>query len=139
MCLYFGGNLKSWSSRKQKSVARSSTEAEYHSLAQACTEITWLQSLFTEIGVKYDLPSIIWCDNSGVWELASNPVFHSITKHIEIDVHFIRGKVLNNSVEVRYIPSGEQTGDILTKSLSIPAFNYLKDKLTVRYSRGMLK
>ncbi|KAM6555161.1 hypothetical protein CsatB_015923 [Cannabis sativa] len=134
ICVYFGGNLISWSSRKQKSVARSSTEAEYRSLAQACTKVTWLQSLFTEIGVEHNRTAIIWCDNSGARQLASNPVFHSRTKHIEIDVHFIRDKVSNKSVEVRYIPTEEQIADILTKPLPITTFHYLKDKLTVCHS-----
>lgn len=132
--IYFGGNLVSWSSKKQRSVARSSTEAEYRSLSQDCTEIVWLQSLCDEIGINKKLPAVIWCDSSGAKQLASNPVFHSKTKHIQVDVHFIREKVANQEVEVRYIPSAEQRADILTKPLPEAKFKYLKHKLPVGYS-----
>uniref|UniRef100_A0A803QIH1 Reverse transcriptase Ty1/copia-type domain-containing protein n=1 Tax=Cannabis sativa TaxID=3483 RepID=A0A803QIH1_CANSA len=101
---------------------------------KSTSEVTWLQSLFTEIGIEHNRTAIIWCDNSRARQLASNPMFHSRTKHIEIDVHFVREKVMNKSVEVRYIPSKEQIADILTKSLPITAFHYLKDKLTVCHS-----
>lgn len=130
--IYFGTNLISWRSWKQKSVARLSTQAEYRALAQTCTEVVWLQSLFSEIGIDCKEPAIMWCDNSGARQLASNPVFHSRTKHIEVDVHFMRDKVLNKEVEVRYIPIEEH--DILTKPLNISKFHYLKNKLAVSLS-----
>ncbi|XP_062089358.1 secreted RxLR effector protein 161-like [Humulus lupulus] len=133
-CVYFGGNLFSLSSRKHKSVARSSTVAEYRALAQACTEVVWLQSLFTKIGIKSACPTVIWCENSRARQLASNSVFHSRTKHIEIDVHFTIDKVLDKEIEVRYIPSSEHTSHILTKSLSITSFHHLKNKLPISHS-----
>ncbi|XP_031256506.1 secreted RxLR effector protein 161-like [Pistacia vera] len=71
-CVYLGPNLIQWSSRKQRVVALSSTEAEYRALAHTATEIAWLQ--------------IIWCVNVSAGALAANPVFHSRTKHIEIDI-----------------------------------------------------
>ncbi|KAK6141700.1 hypothetical protein DH2020_024563 [Rehmannia glutinosa] len=133
-CVYFGGNLVSWSSRKQKSVARSSTEAEYRALAQASTEIIWLKSLLSEIGIINHEPSIIWCDNSEQDNSQRNPSFHSRTKHIEIDIHYIRDKVLSKEIEVRYIPSEEQVADILTKPLTISRFHKLKNKSTIIHS-----
>ena len=133
-CVYLGGNLISWSSRKQKTVARSSTEAEYRALAQASTEIIWLNSLLSEIGIHNNGPAIIWCDNVGAKQLAANPVFHSRTKNIEIDIHYIRDKVLSKEIEVRYIPTEEQIADILTKPLTISQFNKIKDKLAVVHS-----
>ena len=83
-----------WSSWKQKVVARSSTKSEYWALAQAAIEIVWLQSLFAELGVKTMHSPILWCDNIGVGSLASNPMFHAKTTHIEIDIHFVREKVI---------------------------------------------
>ncbi|KAF9678700.1 hypothetical protein SADUNF_Sadunf07G0062300 [Salix dunnii] len=100
-CVYLGGNLISWSSRKQKSVARSSTKAKYRALAQVSTEIMWLNSLLSEIGIHNHKPAIIWCDNVGAKQLAANPLFHSITKYIEIDIHYIRDKVQRKEIEVR--------------------------------------
>lgn len=72
---------------------------------------------------------IIWCDNINANALASNLVFHAWTKHIEIDVHFIRDKVLNGQLEVRHIPSSYQVADCLTKPLSHTQFNLLRTKL----------
>ena len=92
--IYLGGNLIAWSTRKQKVVARSNAKSEYKSVAPAKTEVMWLQSLFTELGLpKLATIPVIWCDNIGANSLAFNPAFHARTKHIEVDVHFIREKV----------------------------------------------
>ena len=89
-------------------VARSSAESKYRSLASATTEVLWLQSLFNELGrPKLDAVPILWCDNVSANLLASNPVFHARTKHIEVDVHFIREKVENKQLKVRFVPSEE--------------------------------
>ncbi|RVW13960.1 Retrovirus-related Pol polyprotein from transposon RE2, partial [Vitis vinifera] len=70
----------------QPVVARSSTKAEYRALAHASTEVAWLRSLFSELGISLVNTPVIWCDNQGAGALAANPVFHSRTKHIEVDV-----------------------------------------------------
>ncbi|KAH9727669.1 retrovirus-related pol polyprotein from transposon RE1 [Citrus sinensis] len=128
-CVYLGNNLISWSSKKQSVVTKSSAESEYRALAAAVSEITWLKSLFLEIGLCCDEKPIIWCDNVSAAELARNPVFHSRTKHIEIDLHFIRDKVLAGDLKILYVPSTEQIADILTKPLNSSQFNYLRLKL----------
>lgn len=79
-CVFLGGNLVNWCSKKQSSVARSSTESEYRSLASTATEVAWLQSLLKELGICVDDTAVIWCDNMGAQYLASNPVFHARTK-----------------------------------------------------------
>ena len=84
-----------WSSRKQSVVARSSTEAGYRALAHAATEVAWLRSFFSKLGISLVNTPIIWCDNQGAGALAANPVFHSRTKHIEVDVHYVREQVLD--------------------------------------------
>ena len=75
--------------------------------------------------------STLWCDNLSAAHLARNPVFHSRAKHIELDLHFIRDKVLHNELIVSYIPSTEQVADILTKNLSSSQFCNLRTKLLV--------
>ena len=95
------------------------------------TEVLWIRSLLAEIG--HILPSIpiIWCDNQSAATLASNPKFHSRTKHIKLDVHFIREKVAAQCLKVQYISSSEQTADNLTKAPSYHHFLYLHDKLNL--------
>ncbi|CAN1339491.1 Retrovirus-related Pol polyprotein from transposon RE1, partial [Linum perenne] len=91
--IYLGSNIISCSSRKQKTVSRSSTEAEYRALATVASEALWLQSLLHEIGFPAARPPNIWCDNLSATYLSANPVFHSRSKHLEIDFHFIREQV----------------------------------------------
>ncbi|KAH9646461.1 retrovirus-related pol polyprotein from transposon RE2 [Citrus sinensis] len=131
-CIYFGNNLISWSSKKQAVVTRSSAESEYRALASASAEITWIQPLFSELNIKCTSLPTIWCDNISATELAKNPVYHSRTKHIELDMHFIRDKVLAKELEINYIPSEEQIADALTKPLTFIHFNYFIDKLNVQ-------
>ncbi|KAJ3698209.1 hypothetical protein LUZ61_001914 [Rhynchospora tenuis] len=129
--IFWGHNLISWSAKKQPTVARSSTEAEYRSLALACAELLWVQYLIQELHFHLYQPPIIWCDNIGATFLASNPMFHSGTKHVEIDFHFVREKVAAKSLCVRYLCSADQLADIFTKPLSTNRFTLLRDKLNV--------
>ncbi|KAH9801545.1 retrovirus-related pol polyprotein from transposon RE1 [Citrus sinensis] len=130
-CIFLGNNLVSWSSKKQAIVAKSSTESEYRALSVASSEISWLQSLFSELNITKLPTPVLWCDNQSAGDLARNPIFHSRSKHIELDVHYIRDKVLNKELEVRYIPTEEQVADVLTKPLSFPKFSYFRSKLNV--------
>ena len=132
LCIFLGGNIITWSSKKQNAVARSSTESEYRALASTATELVWIQNLLMEIGVPLQLtPPILWCDNIGAQALASNPVHHARTKHIELDVHFVRNLVVYHKLEVRYISSEHQPADIFTKSLPLDRFSSLCSKLSL--------
>ncbi|TYJ96769.1 putative mitochondrial protein [Cucumis melo var. makuwa] len=130
-CVFLGANLVSWSSKKPTVVARSSTESEYRALDLAASEIVWLKQLLEELHISQSRKPVLWCDNISVGALATNPVFHARTKHIEIDVHFIRDQVLRGVLEVRYVPSTNQLADCLTKSLTHSQFQLLRSKLGV--------
>ena len=79
----------SWCARKQDTVSRLSTEAEYKSVANATAEVMWIQKLLDELGIPHPHVACLWCDNIGAKYLSANPVFHARTKHIEIDFYFV--------------------------------------------------
>ncbi|WMV38427.1 hypothetical protein MTR67_031812 [Solanum verrucosum] len=85
--IFLGAAFISWSSKKQCTVARSSTESEYKTLADAAAELTWIQSILNELGVRVPKAPILGCDNIGAAYLSINPIFHARTKHIELDFH----------------------------------------------------
>ncbi|XP_010277969.1 PREDICTED: uncharacterized protein LOC104612285 [Nelumbo nucifera] len=95
------------SSKEQPIVARSSIESKYRSLASTAVEFLWLHMLLQELGVSLSVTPLIWCGNMGAKFLANNPALHSRSKHIELDIHFIREKVATKLLDVRYIPSAD--------------------------------
>ena len=112
-------------------MSRSSVESEYHALAFATFEIIWIQSILQEICLSFSSPPLLWCDNKNVTHLASNPVFHARTKHIEMDLHFIPDHVLRKQLIIQYIPSFEQVANIFTKHISSSQFLSFRMKLFV--------
>ena len=128
--VYFGNNLVSWSSKKQPTVARSSTEAEYKEIANATSEIMWIMSLFRELHI-ISSPPTLWCDNIGARYLSANPVFHTHMKHIEVDFHFVRELVAARRLCVCVIPGKDQTANLLTKPLPKSRFHQLRSKLNL--------
>ena len=128
-CVFFGGNLVAWKSKKQSVVSRSSAESEYRAMAQATCEIIWIHQLLCEVGMKCIMPAKLWCDNQAALHIAANPVYHEITKHIEVDCHFIREKIEENLVSTGHVKTGEQLGDIFTKALNGTRVEYFCNKL----------
>lgn len=132
----------SWSSKRQTSVALSSTEAEYMGLTQTAKEATWLRLLMTELGllqpddqhaqlrmIKTECPLVIHGDNQGSIALAKNPVFHARTKHIDIQHHYIRDEIKEGRIELTYIPTEDMVADGLTKPLSHVKFHRFIEQL----------
>jgi histone deacetylase 1/2 len=130
--VFFGPNLISWSARKQPTVSRSSTEAEYKSMENATAEIILVESLLTELGIQQDESPVLWCDNLGATYLSANLIFHARVKHIEIDFHFVRERVAKKQLQVRFIPSKDQLADGFTKSLPTRQFEDFKHNLNLR-------
>jgi histone deacetylase 1/2 len=129
--IFLGANLVSWSARKQATVSRSSTEAEYKAVANATAEIMWIQTLLKEIGMPSPRLARIWCDNMGAKYLSSNPVFHARTKHIEVDFHFVRERVLNNQLQIDFVSTGDQVADGFTKALAVRPLENFKHNLNL--------
>lgn len=117
--------------KKQKAVVLSSNESEYRAFRQVIIEIAWLKSLFNKLKVDWLGPVVIWCDNVSVASLAANSVFQGRTKHIKLDVHYIREQVVAKSVVIQYVYSQLQDTDVLTKALFTMHFELLQDKLQV--------
>lgn len=131
-CVYIGPNLLAWTSKKQSVVARSSAESEYRALADTVAELLWLKSILHELGITISGPAQLWSDNQSAISMASNPVFHARTKHIEIDVHFVREKIAAKAVEVGFVPSSDQVADLFTKPLPDSRFKFLASKLSIQ-------
>ena len=111
-----GGTI-SWGSKKQSTVALSSTEAEYIATAHAAKEVVWLRRSLFELKQRNEGPTILNMDNQSTITITWNPEFHDRSKHIEIRHHFLRQKVEEEELDLAYIPTGDQVADVLTKGL----------------------
>ena len=121
--------LISWCSRRQQTVALSSTEAEYMALTLAAKETIWIRLLMTELGLMQDdaSPTVNVLEREGAIALANNPVLHSRTKHIDIQHHFIRNEVTEGRIDLKYVPTEHMVADGLTKPLThVKFFSFIR-------------
>jgi len=129
--VFFGNSLISWKSKKQGVVSLSSAEAEYRSLRRLVAELAWLSRLFHELGVVDLTPIPVKCDNQAAIYIARNPVFHERTKHIELDCHFVREKLLAGLISLHHVRTQAQLADLLTKPLVRASHYHLLGQLGV--------
>jgi hypothetical protein len=110
-------------------MARSSTETEYRAMVSTASELTWIKQVLVDLKINVNEPMKMFCDNQAARHIASNPVFHERTKHIEVDCHFIREKMQSKEIETPFVKSEDQLADIFTKGLSVNTFNNISNKL----------
>eukprot|EP00253_Pinus_taeda_P027440 PITA_27440 len=132
-CFNIGSGITPWCSRKQKSMALTSSKAEYMATSTASREAIWLRKLLVNLFRRNMEVTKIMCDNQSCIKLSENPVFHDRSKHIDIRCHFVRDYVQRGVVQLSYTPTGEQVADIFTKALGKSKFYYLRIKM------GMVK
>ncbi|GKA89337.1 retrovirus-related pol polyprotein from transposon TNT 1-94 [Tanacetum coccineum] len=126
-----GDKLASWSLKKQKSTAISSTKAEYIALSGCCAQILWMTSQLIDYGFKLN-KNPLYCDNKSAIALCCNNVQHSRSKHIDVRYHFIKERVKNKVVELYFVRIEYQLADIFTKALPRERFNFLVNKLGMK-------
>ena len=138
-CFNMGSTMISWSSRKQGSIAQSTTEAEYIVASDACKEAVWVRKLLSDLfGGKLE-STIIYCVNQSCIKLSENSVFHDSPKHIEMKYHFIRDLVQRGTLKLQYIRTYQQIADTLTKPLTTMKFVYFRDKLGMAENTSLVE
>ncbi|KAL0361708.1 UNVERIFIED_CONTAM: Retrovirus-related Pol polyprotein from transposon RE1 [Sesamum radiatum] len=128
-CIFLGGALISWKTKKQATVSRSSAAAEYRSMGATVCELLWISYLLGDFGIPIRAPIPLFCDNRAALHITANPVFHESTKHLDIDCHIVRDQYKLGFVTPSFVRSKEQLADVFTKSLSGPLFLDLVSKL----------
>ena len=124
-----GGRSITWSSKKQRTVALSTTETEYIALMEGTKQLVWLRRFLTDLGFNQSQPTSIRSDNLGAITLSHDVLYHARTKHINIVYHFICERVASNQVALTYVRSKENLADPMTKALDLSQHRYLRNKL----------
>ncbi|KAG4946353.1 hypothetical protein JHK87_042360 [Glycine soja] len=131
-CVFLGDILISWSSKRQPTLSRSSAEAKYRGVANVVFDSCWIRNLLLELHCHIPKATLVYCDNVSAIYLSGNPIQHQRTKHIEMDIHFVREKVAKGDVRVLHVPSRYQIVGIFTKGLPHILFEDFRASLSVR-------
>nr|XP_017224964.1 PREDICTED: uncharacterized mitochondrial protein AtMg00810-like [Daucus carota subsp. sativus] len=131
--IFLGSSLISWKTKKQKTVSKSSAEAEYRSMSYTTSELIWLEGLFRDLYVQIPLPIKLYCDNTSTWHIAENKIFQERTKHLKIDCHFIREYVDSDFIRISHISTFIQLANILTKPLDAAQHKFPSVKLGLQF------
>jgi hypothetical protein len=130
-CFSLGSTMISWPSRKQGSIAHITIEVEYIAISDASKEAVWLIKLVSGLFGENLETTVVHCDNQSCIKLTENPVFHDMSKHIDMRYDYIRDLVQRKAIKLQYIATSEQVVDILTKPLTLRQFVKLRGKLDV--------
>jgi hypothetical protein len=130
--VFLGDNLISWSSKHQQTVSYSSAEAEYRAVANGVAKASWLHQLLQELHQPLQRATLIYCDNVSAVYLSTNPVQHQCSKHVEIDLHFVRERVATGAVRVLHVPTTSQFADLFTKGLPTMVSQDFRSSMNVR-------
>nr|GEX26219.1 ribonuclease H-like domain-containing protein [Tanacetum cinerariifolium] len=133
-CVFLGDNLLSWSAKRQMTLSRSSAEAKYRGVANVVAETAWIHNLLCELYTPLFTVILVYCDNVSAIYMSANPVQHQRTRHIEINIYFVRDFVASGQVRVLHVPSRFQYIDIFTKGLPTALLIEFRSSLNVRRS-----
>jgi hypothetical protein len=126
------GDPISWASKKQRTVAQSTCEAELYAEAAAVSEVLWMRGILHELGLHTQMGSVVHGDNQSTIAISKNGVKGERTKHVDVKYHFITETVERGDVQLKWIPTTEQQADIFTKALAAPVFEHFRAQLMTR-------
>ncbi|GJN11836.1 hypothetical protein PR202_ga30063 [Eleusine coracana subsp. coracana] len=130
-CVFLGGSLISWKTKKQTAVSGSSVEAELRAIALVTAEVTWLWWLLANFGVSVSIPTSLFSDSTGAISTALDPVKHELNKHVGVDAFYTRAQVEDGIIAPQYVPLEIQLADLFTKAQTRARHRFYLFKLSV--------
>ena len=124
-----GSGTITWSSKKQRTVALSTTKVEYIALTEGTKQLVWLRRFLLDLSFDQSHPTSICSDNLSTITLSHDATYHTRTKHINVTYHYICEKVASNKATLTYVKSKENPADLMTKPLDLYQHRYLREKL----------